>query len=169
MDIQRRLGKQANGKAVRIEVATCFLVPALALNFFVCVSYPQPPTIYAAYELFGTVEACELPAPTGPMTEQTSFVGSAQMVAKLAAPRAIDRGEVTRSVLCVKHPVLVKPQSKVSVFKFGPDGNSAFLVDVVFGRRWLNVTEIVSGLNLGDRIVLMDTTEWDAVGCLSIQ
>lgn len=169
MDIKRRVGKQANGKAVRVAAAACFLVPALTLNFFVCVSYPQPPTIHAAYELFGTVEACELPVVTGHMTEQTGFAGSAKVVAKLAAPLAIDRGEITRSVLCVRHPVLAKPQSKVSVFKLSRDGDSAFLVDVVFGRRWLNVTEIVSGLNLGDWIVLMDTTEWDAVGHLSIQ
>ena len=51
--------------------------------------------------------------------------------------------------------------SVVSLFKLTEDGKEAVHVQVKLGRTSVNTVEIVSGLQIGDQVVLSDMSAWD--------
>lgn len=170
MDVPRREKTWTKRKGALFAAVCALSALALTPTFFVYVPYPQPPTVYAAHELFGTVETCELPVLADSESElDASLRLDGGHPKKVVKPPKTEDVEPTGTVLCVNHPVNAALQSKIRVFKLTAQGDGAFLVDVLFGRRWFNATEVISGLNLGDRIILMKTREWDAVKRLSVQ
>src|SRR3954470_5794528 len=54
-------------------------------------------------------------------------------------------------------------QATVSLFRVGPDGREATRVQVKLGRTSVNNVEVVEGLNVGDTVILSDTSQWDGV------
>ena len=64
-------------------------------------------------------------------------------------------------VVYVGRPALGQEQSTVGLFKVEPDG-SATRVQAKIGRMSVNAVEILSGVNVGDQIVLSDMATWDA-------
>lgn len=64
-------------------------------------------------------------------------------------------------VLYVGRPAYGQPESTVRLFRVDPADGSAVRVPVELGRSSVNVIEIRQGLNLGDRIILSDTSAWD--------
>lgn len=64
-------------------------------------------------------------------------------------------------VLYVGRPAFGQPESQVRLFKLDPDGSRAHRVPVQLGRASVNLIEVQSGLNPGDRVVLSDTSQWD--------
>jgi HlyD family secretion protein len=71
-------------------------------------------------------------------------------------------------VVYVGRPALGQEQSAVGLFKLQPDG-SAMRVQVKIGRISVNAVEILSGLNVGDQVVLSDMSTWDAFDRVRLQ
>lgn len=70
--------------------------------------------------------------------------------------------ENLKNVLYVGRPVHGTAQSKIGLFKLSPDGSEATRVNVVLGHTSVNTVEIVEGLQVGDRVILSDMSQWDA-------
>lgn len=65
-------------------------------------------------------------------------------------------------VLHVGRPVHGQSDSQVGLFRLTPGGREAERVRVQLGRSSVNTIEILSGLNLGDTILLNDMSQYDA-------
>jgi HlyD family secretion protein len=66
-------------------------------------------------------------------------------------------------VLYVGRPVQGQPDSTVGLFRVQPDGRHALRVPVKLGRNSVSTVEIVDGLQVGDRIILSDMSQYDGV------
>jgi HlyD family secretion protein len=66
------------------------------------------------------------------------------------------------NVLFVGRPAQGQADSLVSLFRLEEAGAEANRVKVKLGRTSVNTVEIVSGLKVGDQVVLSDTSAWDA-------
>jgi beta-lactamase regulating signal transducer with metallopeptidase domain len=75
----------------------------------------------------------------------------------------ITTGELT-NVVYVGRPVFGQANSRVMLFKIGPDGHSAKKVPVQLGAASVNKIEIKSGLQPGDKVILSDMSKYDGVG-----
>jgi HlyD family secretion protein len=69
--------------------------------------------------------------------------------------------ENLKDVLFVGRPVHGSSQSTISLFKLTPDGSEGTRVNVKLGRTSVNTVEIVQGLQVGDRVILSDMSQWD--------
>jgi HlyD family secretion protein len=66
------------------------------------------------------------------------------------------------NVLYVRRPVQSQPDSRAGLFKIVDGGKWAVRVPVKLGRGSVSAIEIVDGLQAGDRVILSDTSQWDA-------
>lgn len=64
-------------------------------------------------------------------------------------------------VLYLGRPAFGQPDSEVRLFKLDPTTNTATRVPVQLGKASVNLIEVVRGLNVGDQVVLSDTSAWD--------
>ena len=71
--------------------------------------------------------------------------------------------EKLQDVLYVGRPVHGQPESTISLFKITPDGSEANRVNVKLGRSSVTTIEVVSGLQVGDKVILSDMSQWDNV------
>jgi HlyD family secretion protein len=71
-------------------------------------------------------------------------------------------------VLYVGRPAFGQEHSTVGLFKLQPDG-AATRLQVKLGVSSVNAVEIVSGLNVGDQVVLSDMSAWDAFDRVRLQ
>jgi HlyD family secretion protein len=71
-------------------------------------------------------------------------------------------------VVYVGRPALGQEQSAVGLFTLQPDG-SATRIQVRIGRMSVNAVEVLSGLNVGDQVVLSDMSTWDAFDRVRLQ
>src|SRR5271154_334810 len=69
--------------------------------------------------------------------------------------------EKLKDVLYVGRPVHGQSDSTIGIFKLDPDGAEAARVNVKLGRSSVNTIEIVQGLNVGDKVILSDMSQWD--------
>jgi HlyD family secretion protein len=69
--------------------------------------------------------------------------------------------ENLKDVLYVGRPVHGASQSTISLFKLTPDSSEATRVNVKLGRSSVNTVEILQGLQVGDRVILSDMSQWD--------
>ena len=69
--------------------------------------------------------------------------------------------ENLKDVLYVGRPVHGQADSTVGIFKMDEDGTDATRVNVKLGRSSVNTIEIVSGLKVGDKVILSDMSAWD--------
>ena len=69
--------------------------------------------------------------------------------------------ENLKDVLFVGRPVHGQSDSTVGIFKLDEDGSDATRVNVKLGRSSVNTIEIVSGLKVGDKVILSDMSAWD--------
>ncbi len=70
--------------------------------------------------------------------------------------------EKLKDVLYVQRPAISQEQSAISLFKYVEGGREAVRVQVRLGRSSVTDVEILEGLNLGDRVILSDTSQFDA-------
>jgi len=70
--------------------------------------------------------------------------------------------ERLRDVLYVGRPAFGQPNSTVGIFKLEAGGKEAARVQVKLGRSSVNTVEILSGLQVGDQVILSDMSAWDA-------
>jgi HlyD family secretion protein len=64
-------------------------------------------------------------------------------------------------VLYVGRPAFGQSDSEVRLFKLDPGGDVASRVPVALGKSSVNLIEIVKGLNVGDKVILSDTSAFD--------
>jgi HlyD family secretion protein len=69
--------------------------------------------------------------------------------------------ERLENVLYVGRPAYGQAQSKIEMFKLIDGGKHAVRVPVQLGRSSVNTIEIISGLNVGDQVILSDTSAQD--------
>ncbi|MCP4654469.1 MAG: HlyD family efflux transporter periplasmic adaptor subunit [bacterium] len=69
--------------------------------------------------------------------------------------------ERLEDVLYVRRPPFGQPNSTVGLYKLSPDGETAVRVPVKLGRGSVSNIEIIEGLEVGDEIILSDSTQWD--------
>jgi len=70
--------------------------------------------------------------------------------------------ENLRDVLYVGRPVHGQSDSTIQLFKLDADGSEASRVNVKLGRSSVNTIEILQGLNVGDKVILSDMSQWDS-------
>ena len=70
--------------------------------------------------------------------------------------------ERLNDVLFMGRPAFGQEQSKVGLFKILPDGVNAERVQVTLGRSSVNTMEVLSGLKVGDQVILSDMSAYDA-------
>jgi len=73
------------------------------------------------------------------------------------------------SVVCVGRPVSGQAESEVSLFRVEPDGHPAVRTKVLFGRSSVNVIEIRSGLQPGDRVIVSDMSAYKGVDRVTLR
>jgi HlyD family secretion protein len=66
-------------------------------------------------------------------------------------------------VLYVGRPVHGQSDSTISLFKVTSDDSEATRVNVKLGRTSVNTVEILQGLQVGDKVILSDMSQWDNV------
>jgi HlyD family secretion protein len=71
--------------------------------------------------------------------------------------------ERLKDVLYVQRPTLGQEQSAITLFKCVEGSKDAVRVQVKLGRTSVTDVEILEGLNVGDRVILSDTSQFDAV------
>lgn len=77
--------------------------------------------------------------------------------------------ERLQDVLYVGRPAYGQPESTVGIFRLDPDGKNATRVNVKLGRASVSTIEVVSGLNVKDRVIISDMSQWDNVQRVRLQ
>jgi len=67
------------------------------------------------------------------------------------------------NVMYVGRPAYGSPESTVGLFRITDDGKEAIRVNVKLGRASVNTIEVLSGLAVGDSVIISDMTQWDNV------
>jgi HlyD family secretion protein len=70
--------------------------------------------------------------------------------------------ERLNDVLFMGRPAFGQEQSVVGLFKIGSDGSTAERAQVKLGRSSVNTVEVLSGLKVGDQVILSDMSAYDA-------
>ena len=70
--------------------------------------------------------------------------------------------ERLNDVLYMGRPAFGQDQSVVGLFKVGSDGATAERTQVKLGRSSVNTIEVLSGLKVGDQVILSDMSAYDA-------
>jgi HlyD family secretion protein len=70
--------------------------------------------------------------------------------------------ENLKDVLFVGRPVNGQSGSTIGLFKLTGDGSEAVRTNVKLGKSSVNTIEVLQGLNVGDKVILSDMTQWDA-------
>ncbi len=71
--------------------------------------------------------------------------------------------------LSVGRPPIGSPDSTISLFKLSADGSEAVRTKIRLGRGSAMRIEVLEGLAPGDRVILSDMTNWDAVDRVRLQ
>lgn len=71
--------------------------------------------------------------------------------------------ERLRDVLYIPRPAFGQENSTISLFKYVEGGREAVRVQVRLGRSSVSSIEVLEGLNVGDRVILSDTSQYDSV------
>ena len=70
--------------------------------------------------------------------------------------------ERLNDVLYMSRPAFGQEQSVVGLFKIGPDGSTAERVQVKLGKSSVSTVEVLSGLKVGDQVILSNMSAYDA-------
>ena len=70
--------------------------------------------------------------------------------------------ERLENVIYVGRPVQGQPESVARLFKLTENGRAAIRVKVKLGRSSVSAIEVLQGLQVGDRVILSDMSQWDS-------
>ena len=73
------------------------------------------------------------------------------------------------NVVYVGRPVFGRSNSRVMLFKLEPGGHSAKKVPVQFGATSVQLIEIKSGLQPGDKVIISDMSQYDGVAAIVLR
>ena len=112
----------------------------------------------------GTVMRIAPTAQQGTVTVEVQLVGELPKGARpdLSVDGTIEL-ERLKDVLYVNRPAFGQEKSQITLFKLMPDGKEAIRVPVKLGRSSVNFIEVLEGLNVGDQVILSDTSQYDSV------
>ena len=65
-------------------------------------------------------------------------------------------------VMYVGRPAYGQAESTVGLFRLEPDGSTAVRVNVKLGRSSVNTIEVVQGLNVNDKVIISDMSQFDS-------
>src|SRR5262245_608191 len=71
--------------------------------------------------------------------------------------------ERLKDALYMQRPAIAQQQGMITLFKYVEGGKEAVRVQVKLGRSSVTDIEILEGLNVGDRVILSDTSQFDSV------
>lgn len=71
-------------------------------------------------------------------------------------------------ILYVQRPAVSQEQSVITLFKYVEGGKEAVRAQVKLGRSSVTDIEILEGLNVGDRVILSDTSQFDSVNRIRV-
>ncbi|MGH7485100.1 MAG: efflux RND transporter periplasmic adaptor subunit [Vicinamibacterales bacterium] len=77
--------------------------------------------------------------------------------------------ERLNDVLFMGRPAFGQDQSVVGLFKIAEDGVNAERVQVKLGRSSVNTIEVLSGLKVGDQVILSDMSAYDAYDLIRLK
>jgi len=69
--------------------------------------------------------------------------------------------ERLKDVLYVGRPVHGQSESTIGLFKLVDDGAEAVRINVKLGRSSVNLVEVTQGLQVGDKVILSDMSQWE--------
>ena len=72
-------------------------------------------------------------------------------------------------MLAVGRPAFGRPDSTVRLFVLDSDGHYADRRPVTLGGSSVSEIQVVDGLEEGERVILSDMTEWDAVDRIELE
>jgi HlyD family secretion protein len=90
----------------------------------------------------------------------------------ISAPEQVDgiiEIERLANIVHVGRPVFGQAGSEITLFKIEPDGKSAVRTKVQLGRSSVNVIEVRSGLQPGDRVILSDMSAYKNVDRVTLR
>jgi HlyD family secretion protein len=98
----------------------------------------------------------------GTVTVDVELAGALPLGARpdLSVDGTIDLDRMA-DVLFVGRPAFGNENSTISLFKLGPDGQTAVRVPVKVGRASVNSIQVIEGLQNGDTVILSDMSRWD--------
>jgi hypothetical protein len=70
--------------------------------------------------------------------------------------------ERLKDVMYVGRPAYGQAESTVGLFRLSPDGSEATRVNVKLGKASVNTIVVEQGLNVGDRVIISDMSNWDS-------
>ena len=70
--------------------------------------------------------------------------------------------ERLENVMYVGRPAMGQPQSTVGLFRLVKGTSEAVRAKVRLGQASVSTIEVVEGLEVGDEVILSDTSAWDA-------
>jgi HlyD family secretion protein len=110
----------------------------------------------------GTVTRIDPSVQNGTVTVDVALTGELPRGARpdLSVDGTIELERLS-DVLFVGRPAFGQEQSAVGLFRVQADGEAS-RVQVTLGRSSVNTVEVVSGLQVGDQVVLSDMSAWDA-------
>ena len=73
------------------------------------------------------------------------------------------------NVVYVSKPVFGRSNSRAMLFRLEPDGRSAKKVPVQFGAASVQLIEIKNGLHPGDKVIVSDMSQYDAVASIALR
>jgi HlyD family secretion protein len=73
------------------------------------------------------------------------------------------------NVMYVGRPAYGSAESTVGLFKMTKDSTEATSVPVKLGRTSVNTVEVINGLEVGDRVIISDMSQWDNVQRIRIK
>jgi HlyD family secretion protein len=112
----------------------------------------------------GSVMRIAPTATQGTVTVEVQLIGELPKGARpdLSVDGTIEL-ERLKDVVYMNRPAFGQPNSTITLFKLLPDGKEAVRVPVKLGRDSVNFIEIKEGLNVGDQVILSDTSQYDSV------
>ncbi|MCH9649307.1 MAG: HlyD family efflux transporter periplasmic adaptor subunit [Deltaproteobacteria bacterium] len=110
----------------------------------------------------GQVQRIDPAAQDGTVTVDVTLTGD---LPRGARPQLSVDGTVElerlEDVLYVGRPAYGQPFGKIGLFRISEDGGTAHRVQVELGRSSVSTFEIVNGLQVGDKVILSDTSAYD--------
>lgn len=98
----------------------------------------------------------------GNVQVDVKFIGD---LPKDARPDLSVDGEIITTkltdTLYVNRPIFAQSQNTSAIYKVSDDGNFAERISIQFGKGSVNQIQIISGLNVGDKIIISDPSTWD--------
>jgi HlyD family secretion protein len=73
------------------------------------------------------------------------------------------------NVVHVGRPVIGRANSQIMLFKIEPDGHAAKKVPVQLGATSVNLVEIKSGLQPGDKVIISDMSQYDQAAAIVLR